>query len=349
MPAPGPTVLGPDGEVPMTTTGKWLPALHAATPLPEAARQAVVHRLGDVVGALGSLGAATDPEAVHALRVALRRAETALQAFDDLLPPRRAAKLRRWLRRLRRAAGEVRDLDVVLGRYQALAGTAPDRGWCGVLEALRTDRRRAANALVVTANRLRRKGFDALVRGFGARVRARGGDDHHLALGPAARPRLGGPAEGVRRRRVHRGDDDAALHALRLAARRLRYTMELFAGVFDAGFRGETYDEVERLQASLGCINDHAVAATRLAQLRAPTHDRRVTRRLGALGAMERAERDAQRERFFAWWTPARARALAARLRRYLRAPEAGAGPAQRSGPRRVDIDARSPVARAKE
>lgn len=48
------------------------------------------------------------------------------------------------------------------------------------------------------------------------------------------------------------------LHALRIAAKRLRYTLELFVDVF--GQRGETLiDQVKAVQEDLGEIHDHDV------------------------------------------------------------------------------------------
>jgi CHAD domain-containing protein len=51
-----------------------------------------------------------------------------------------------------------------------------------------------------------------------------------------------------------------ALHGLRIAGKRLRYTIELFACVADDFLRQSVYPHVEELQDRLGKINDHVAA-----------------------------------------------------------------------------------------
>src|SRR5262249_28190395 len=53
-----------------------------------------------------------DTEYVHQLRVGTRRAGAAVETFADCLPPKVYRKVRRKLRRIRRAAGAARDWDV---------------------------------------------------------------------------------------------------------------------------------------------------------------------------------------------------------------------------------------------
>lgn len=53
-------------------------------------------------------------EDMHDLRVATRRAVAALRSFRRFVPKRDTRRMRRDLRRLRRAAGEARDLDVLI-------------------------------------------------------------------------------------------------------------------------------------------------------------------------------------------------------------------------------------------
>jgi CHAD domain-containing protein len=55
-----------------------------------------------------------DQEAVHDLRVAIRRLSRCLQVFSQFYPPRSAKKLRRRLKALMDPAGSLRDLDIAL-------------------------------------------------------------------------------------------------------------------------------------------------------------------------------------------------------------------------------------------
>jgi len=56
-----------------------------------------------------------DADAVHDLRVTIRRFTQSLRVFASLLPQRQARKVRKRLRRLMTAAGQVRDRDIALG------------------------------------------------------------------------------------------------------------------------------------------------------------------------------------------------------------------------------------------
>ncbi len=55
-----------------------------------------------------------DPDAVHDLRVAIRRFAQALRVFRQFFPPEERRKIRRRLRRALRLAAAVRDRDIAL-------------------------------------------------------------------------------------------------------------------------------------------------------------------------------------------------------------------------------------------
>ncbi|HLI86994.1 MAG TPA: CHAD domain-containing protein [Bryobacteraceae bacterium] len=55
-----------------------------------------------------------DEESVHDLRVAIRRLNRCLQVFAKFFPGNSAKKIRRRLKSLMEAAGQVRDLDIAM-------------------------------------------------------------------------------------------------------------------------------------------------------------------------------------------------------------------------------------------
>ena len=69
---------------------KWISDLGAATPVADAARRVLTLRLEGVRDCLGLAlrEPGGDPELVHQLRVATRRASAALEIFAACLPPR---------------------------------------------------------------------------------------------------------------------------------------------------------------------------------------------------------------------------------------------------------------------
>lgn len=107
----------------------------------EALRLALVAALGEA--ATRVLQAAGDPsvEAVHGLRVALRRLRSLLSVFRRRWGPGDPSALRTGLRDLSRACGETRELDVLLARADPSGALVP---------ALLAARRRAGARLVET-------------------------------------------------------------------------------------------------------------------------------------------------------------------------------------------------------
>ncbi len=81
-----------------------------------------------------------DPEAIHDSRVASRRLQQVLDLLYPAPCPREIRRLRRKIRRCRRALGEVRNCDVLLERVEkALARkrTARRETWAAVEQYLR--------------------------------------------------------------------------------------------------------------------------------------------------------------------------------------------------------------------
>src|SRR5581483_8998403 len=212
-----------------------------------------------------------DLEAIHDLRVASRR----LQQVLDLLYPetqdKEVRRLRRRIRLSRRALGEVRNCDVLLGLV--------DRS----LQRKSLARREAWSALERYLSERRLKSFGKAVRKLskltlgGLYVRLRElfspeGSGHHLR-GPSViafpdqsdsepvRTRIARSLERVwepfeRQVNAARRDSSAAtLHAARIAAKRLRYLIEV---VHDIGLAdgSQALAWLRRFQQHLGDWHD---------------------------------------------------------------------------------------------
>src|SRR5690606_26695441 len=108
-------------------SSKWMHVpLDAAWP--DAAREVLSTRLSRVVSQARRVRTSdAAPKEVHRLRVAVRRAHAALDVFESVAPRRRRRRIARLLKRVRRAAGEARDLDVLAARIRKreLAGEYP--------------------------------------------------------------------------------------------------------------------------------------------------------------------------------------------------------------------------------
>ncbi len=208
-----------------------------------------------------------DIEPVHQARVASRRLRVALGMFADCFGTKKVSRWRKRIRRLTRGLGPARDLDVHIAFVEAvLAGPAEgDRrshpGIERLLLRLRQDRLAAQPKVV--------KALDSLVAGdtlaemHGEIERARfilRTQDVPLQSPPAAAR----AASHMRRRQrdllsaapvLNDPEDAIGHHRLRIAAKKLRYTMEVCVPVFEDLLDG-AIKAVKKLQSFLGDIHD---------------------------------------------------------------------------------------------
>jgi CHAD domain-containing protein len=193
-------------------------------------QRAVAARLRDEGSELGhalAAGMAGDVRGVHRARVASRRLSEALPVAAAVLG-KDLDSLGRQLRRLRRALGGIREIDVIRG---VLAQEAHDRGWPAALvdqiDARSVTMRDAAR------ERLRRKISRSEALALPKRIRALAADVERAQ--PAARAdallasRLTTRAKAYSRALAATGVLYAPepLHGFRIAAKKLRYTLEL--------------------------------------------------------------------------------------------------------------------------
>lgn len=106
--------------------------------------------IGRVECELGRLSQSRDAEAIHDLRVSVRRLTQALRALRGVLPKKPARAVRRELKPLMDLAGEVRTRDIALELFES-AGVAADSAVCVRLALERED---AIAALAAMAGRM---------------------------------------------------------------------------------------------------------------------------------------------------------------------------------------------------
>ncbi len=216
-------------------------------------------------------------DAVHDLRVALRRIEALLRVSRDLLPAERVRHLRTELRWLRRNLGPIRDLDVLTTDIvPELARAMSGEHALDVLVAAALSRRPPLIAILsdLAAGRRCREMRAALAELF---------DDDCGAIGLdfGARPKadvLDGSwskfAHATLRQRFKKliraadglnGLEDAALHELRIKARTFRYLCDHFSALMPPSRYIALKKALGDLQDRMGQHND-AVNAPHLAQ-----------------------------------------------------------------------------------
>jgi CHAD domain-containing protein len=291
--------------------GKWVPDLRSDMPVEEAARLVLKSRLGVVAKylPLSVERADEDPEHVHQLRVGTRRAGAALDIFQQCLPPKQHRTAARVLRKLRRAAGEARDWDVFQDMLAVWKPRATDaRSGLDFLAGFAAGKREAAQARLVDVGERKRVGLHRVESDLPDAARAPDLAHEPPLFGALAHTRIGNLFRDLERTATPIPTDYDHLHQIRIAGKRLRYAMEVFADCFPPEFRERLYPAVEEMQEILGAANDSHVAAGRLGALtdalrrNKPAGYERLLPGIAGLAKFHQRRLPRQRRLFEAWW-----------------------------------------------
>lgn len=209
----------------------------------------------------------SDVEGVHDMRVASRRLRGALRDFKPYLRQRQLRTAADDLKLVADALGAVRDQDVAIMALEELQDDAPEETSNGITELVderRAEREAARVALTTTIeeNKLVRLRLDfnfALERAtdFGRSRGKKKTTAAELSFSEAGREIILARLAELRDMSacLSRPFKTDALHEMRIAAKRLRYAMELFASCWSEALT-EHAKEVAELQTSLGDLHD---------------------------------------------------------------------------------------------
>ena len=310
----------------MNRASTWVVTDGGRAPIAKVAARTLRKRLEAVWRELGAACRPRhDPERVHQLRVATRRTLAALTAFRGVVPGKQRIWFEKRLRRIRRAAGSTRDLDVLTGRLQheALALTAASTTHTRAtlvrdrLVTMLAKRRDVSRQPIRTVrDELRAADWPARVERLIDAVTSAGSDETFTVYG---RRRFRQMLERFFGQADRRLDEAPEIHRLRISGKKLRYALEIFAPVFPAAERTACHDALERLQETLGEFTDHASAADRFrrwAREKGVGPDRKA---IAALQRMEDDRAEEARRAFVKWWKPARRRELRRSFERTVR------------------------------
>ncbi len=302
----------------MSKKAKWVKSNQKHLPISQVAAEVIRRRLARVrkMMPLAADDWRGNPEHVHQLRVATRRASAALRTFESLIPSRRAAKLKKLLRKPRRAAGEARDLDVLLARLRDESEMHGRRVLDDVLRRLSRKREQSQSRIKKAVARLRHERFKQKCSALVERVRWRL-PTAEPTYEVAARTLLRGPVDNFFTAAEADLSTTGNLHALRIAGKRLRYTMELLATALDDLVRDDLYVQIRALQERLGRLNDHAVAVSRFRQLSKTVEQRVSQYELEVLADDESAAPVRERSAFLDDWNCRQWQALQEQLRQF--------------------------------
>jgi len=293
---------------------KWVQGVSGDTPLQSAAEIILRLRLDAVASRLDRAAAdPTNPDEIHQLRVATRRAAAAMDSLRPALRDKPARRVRKQLKRIRRAAGAARDIDVHHALLTKMRRKAPDEQKPVIDHLLRALELRRGPATQTLADAAERHPAKELRRARKALLRFDEGPESGPTMLEAAREALTNLAAEAHARGSDDLSDPERLHELRIAGKRLRYAMEVFACCFPPAFRESLYPRLEEAQEALGAVNDCQQMVSRLEaalhEIEAdPTPDDRGPPRaqlragLSALLSQFRRQRDDRAAGFAEWW-----------------------------------------------
>lgn len=192
-------------------------------------------------------------EAVHDLRVATRRIRAALRLLTPVAPAKAARRATEMVRTLARVASATRDRDVLLNDM-----TNRDiHGLESVIEAVRAERMAAHAALV---SYLSGKQYERELRALAQLACFSEGWDNRPRVRDHAGSMLYAHYEALRSYdRNGLPEDEASLHAMRIAGKRLRYALELIGDIVGERL-SDLLQPLINFQDHLGALNDVSVA-----------------------------------------------------------------------------------------
>jgi CHAD domain-containing protein len=228
-------------------------------------RKALSERFEDMTGKRREATKWKDPEGVHSMRVASRRLRSALGDFMPYVNKRSFSSILKQIRSIADALGEVRDQDVAILALEKLQTETPPEFSAPLQmlidtrkELLRTSRQELKRVLVKDRMKELSTDFEDALNGATefkgsssattpfagtykeiakAIIRDRLGELETLSIG------LYQPLEAVQ------------LHEMRIGAKRLRYSIELFADCWDSNILAFAKNSA-RIQTALGKVHD---------------------------------------------------------------------------------------------
>ena len=247
-----------------------IPDLNCEASAAAGARLALLARLEEMCARRAAALNWADLEGVHDMRVASRRLRSALRDFAPFFRKAELRPIRARIKLIAGALGRVRDEDVAIAALERLMAKAPADllpGLERVVAERRIQREELRSRLVaaIAEEQLARLQLD-VAAGLEHSIRderqpGRSGLDQTPILEPsfrqAGRDIIAARIKDLRKlsRSLYAPLRTGPLHRLRIAAKRLRYALELFAPCW-GGALVPYAREVAELQSSLGDLHD---------------------------------------------------------------------------------------------
>jgi CHAD domain-containing protein len=199
-------------------------------------------------------------EAIHDLRVASRRFRAALQLFQPWVAPKKAAQMKKQIRKLTRVLGCLRNLDEALIFFQGHTPSAPSSGY-RIVRILSEQRPEALARVKKCLSSFDQHRFDRIVRDAASGIKKRQTVNGITITLPDyfsdTSQRLFQPIHDLLPAATSREGRDSR-HALRIAIKKWRYFFETVAPVLGRDY-SSILGQLKEYQTILGRMNDVVV------------------------------------------------------------------------------------------
>ncbi|MGA2160993.1 MAG: CHAD domain-containing protein [Methanoregula sp.] len=232
----------------------------------------------DIIAAeCAGVRAADDPEHIHRMRVASRRLRVVLSLFSSCFPEKDSRHWMHEIKKITGALGAARDTDVqiaFLKKYLKSQATPVPAGISGpvtgsashagdplttLLRRLQKQRGILQKQMISVLDELEQAQVISSLQAACAVPAATGRRrrERYFGILPVAADRIGRRLWGVHRFEPFVHNPDAVLehHAMRIAAKKLRYTLETYAPLYRRELK-QPIARIKRLQDLLGDIHD---------------------------------------------------------------------------------------------
>ncbi len=247
--------------------GSEIHGVEPEMPFWEAAKPAIGQKLDEMFEHEAGTRAGDDIEHLHDMRVASRRLRAAMDVFAICFPAKTYKPLHKMAASLTRALGEVRDRDVLIETLEKYARKAPggeQPGIADLIQSVRDEREAYRAAMLKTLDAVDSAGFRHhlyIVLMQEAHNAAKGGKKG--GLNPRATLQENAQRISIERTAdlygwvsyIHEPTNMEELHEMRIAAKHLRYALELFRACFGPDI-AERIDDVKEIQEQIGQIHD---------------------------------------------------------------------------------------------
>lgn len=272
---------------------KRLPGMNPEDPICRYGAGVLTRHLLAMQAEVEGVRAAVDVEYVHRMRVASRRLRTALPLFSACLPQKRVKEWEKHIQRVTRALGAARDTDVHLevlkDYYLHLTDPADKPGVRRLILRQRQLRVRLQRGVLIALDELQTSGT---IPDLLARVEPLASDEGDPTTSDAlyrlAQRAVMADLEDMLEYEPYLFQPERVkeLHAMRISAKHLRYSMEIFAPIYPDELKG-TLQIMRKLQTALGEIHDDDVWMVTLPEFMRK-EARRVLKYTGSSAPMRR-------------------------------------------------------------